>query len=125
MPNNNTKLDYKSYQVDQIDTGADHQSEVMVYVMAGGTGGLIDLKIVRSNTDGKIVYNVNRTVSYGCSASEFNSALSYFNSFYPYKHSTQRFTFDSSNNPTTDPSLIAKYEYHVSLYLNRSLEYQN
>lgn len=45
----------------------DVQPEVMVYSMIEGSQGLIDLRLIRTDSSGKITYNRNVTVSYGCS----------------------------------------------------------
>ena len=98
VPNSNSNLSFQTYHVDQIDTSADHRSEVMVYTMEGGNGGAINLKIVRLDSKGRVTYKSERNVSYGCSASSFNSALAYFNSFSSYQRSTVRKMFDASGN---------------------------
>ena len=90
VPNNNTKLDNQVYQVDQIDTSAEVQPEVMVFSMIGGSGGSINLKIIRTDSKGKITYNVNRTVSYACSASSFASALNAFQNYAYYRTTVVR-----------------------------------
>jgi hypothetical protein len=124
VPNNNTKLPRQTYQIDRIDIGTDHQSEVMVYTMANGTGGNISLKIVRTDTNGKVIYKQNITVAYGCSSYMFDNALSYFSSF-SYKRTVTRYAYDANNQSSTNPSLIKRYEYHVSFYLMRPQNYQD
>lgn len=87
VPNSNKNLEHLDYHTDQIDITAEVQPEVMRYSMIGGSQGVIDLKIIRTDSSGLITYNQNRTVSYGCEAGTFLSALYTFNSFYNYNPS--------------------------------------
>ena len=98
VPNSNSNLSFQTYHVAQIDSSADHRSEVMTYTMEGDTQGVVNLKIVRTDSKGKITYNRDRNVSYGCSASSFNAALGEFSSFYSYYRSTTRKMFDTYGN---------------------------
>lgn len=68
--------------------------------MIGGSGGSINLKLIRTDKNGIINYNQNATVGYGCSDSVFYSALWSFHSFYSYRHSVHRYMYDANGNQT-------------------------
>jgi hypothetical protein len=100
VPNADNTLPFQTYEVHKLLLNATLQPEVIVYTMVGGSGGSIDLMLVRTDKYGKIVYNTNKTISYACSADEFLGALYYFDSFYPYKPSVVRNVYDSKGNLT-------------------------
>jgi HJR/Mrr/RecB family endonuclease len=89
--------------------------------MTGATFGKINLKLVRRDK-GEITYNVNKTVNYGCSDADFESALNSFNSFKPFVISVTRTIMDAGNNVITAFSSITDIiHYDVSIYKKRSL----
>ena len=79
---------------------------------------------MKVDSKGKNTYNKNKTVSYGCSASTFNSMIGNFYYFYFYKYSTRRYMFDIDGNETNILANVTRYEYHVSMYLMRPTSYQ-
>jgi hypothetical protein len=126
VPNNDTTLPFQAYEVHRLTIDAQLQPEVIAYSFIGGetTNGSVNLKLVRSDSTGKIIYNVNVTIQYGCSASTFLNAINNFDSFYPYLPSVVRNNYDSADNLTNATSNISRIEYVVSLYKLRDLSYQ-
>jgi len=55
-----------------------------------GTVGQFNLKIVRTNSNGNVVYNVNRTVDFGCPESDFANVLNSFDIYSSSKISVTR-----------------------------------
>jgi hypothetical protein len=94
--------------------------------MTGAISGSINLKLVRKDKTGATIYNVNKTVTYGCSASNFQNALNDFNSFSSFFISVTRNVFDSANNPKVDFTETTDIiQYDVSIYKKRPVEYEN
>jgi hypothetical protein len=122
VPNSDITLPFQAYEVVSIITNATVQSEVMIYSMVGGSGGSINLKVVRPSLSPP--YSVNTTVAYGCSAQSFQSALSSFNSFSSYGMSVERNIYDSNNNIINTTASASKIDYVVSFYLLRPAAYQ-
>lgn len=89
------------------------------------TNATINLKIVRYDSKGNIYYNYNTTISYGCTAYEFNLAVSNFDSFYSYNPSIVRNVYSSNGTLIDNIYAAAKIEYVVSFYLLRPLLVQN
>ena len=86
--------------------------------------GSVNLKIVRVDSNGKIYYNVNTTVQYGCTASDFEYALSFFDSFRNYMPSVVSKIYDKNGNITTSIVNASRIDYEVSLYLWRDPAFQ-
>ena len=120
VPNTNTKLPFQAYEVDKIVLSSTIQPEVVNYTLTGGSTGTINLKLVRVGKDGKISYNVNKTINYGCSAADFQSALNAFDSFSSFSISVTRFIYDASGNEINTTVGAGKIVYQVSLLLLRS-----
>lgn len=97
------------------------QPEVVTYTVKGGSSGSINLKLVRIS-GGKITYNVNTTIAYGCTDIEFGTALNKFNSFSNYKFSVTR-TIYSGTNVINTLSGASSIVYTVSFYLLRPQAY--
>jgi hypothetical protein len=77
---------------------------------------------VRINqTTGKIIYNVNTTIDYGCDASTFLAALKQFDSFSNYQTSVVRNIYNGNTiiNTLTGATRV---DYVVSLFLLRSTD---
>jgi hypothetical protein len=54
--------------------------------MVGGSSGYINLRAYRVNaSNGAVLYDVNQNVTYGCTASAFQSALNSFDAFSGYQ----------------------------------------
>jgi hypothetical protein len=129
VPSNDNSLPFQAYEVATITTNATVQPEVVVYSMVGGSSGSINMKIVRKNAATQaIIYNVNTTVAYGCSAASFQAALNMFNSFSGYDTRVVRNVYDSKlniiNTLDTPPSSASQIDYVVSIYLQRTQAYQ-
>jgi len=96
------------------------QPEVITYSMVGGSSGYINVHMYRVNaSNGQVLYDVNQNVSYGCTASVFQSALNSFDSFSSYQISVQRNIYNSSNQTTTNITSAVRIDYVVSIYLLR------
>lgn len=119
VPNTNTKLPFQACEVDKISINSTIQPEVVNYTITGGSTGSINLKVARTDSNGKIVYNVNRTILYGCSAEDFQSALNAFDSFSSYRISVTRFIYDGSDNEIPTTVGASKIIYQVSILLLR------
>ena len=101
--------------------GATVKPEIVKYTFKGGNSGTVNLKIVRSS-GGKITYNVNTTVSYGCTASAFQDALNKFDSFNKYQTTVlNRTIYDANNNVINSTTGAARIEYFASIYFLRTL----
>lgn len=87
--------------------------------MVGGSTGLINLKIVRTS-GGIITYNATTNVTYGCTASDFQSALNNFDSFSNYQISVTREIYDANDNIINTTVGAATIIYTVSFYLLRA-----
>lgn len=120
MPNSNINLPFQAYEVDKISISSTIQPEVVNYTLTGGNTGSINLKLVRVSSAGKITYNVNKTISYGCTAADFQSALNAFDSFSNYRISVTRFTYDRSGNEINTTVGANSIVYQVSLLLLRT-----
>lgn len=119
VPNTDTTLPFQAFEVHKIAISAPVQPEVVNYTMLGGSTGTINLKIVRTS-GGKVSYNVNTTINYGCTAEDFQSALNRFDSFSKYQISVDRFIYDSSDTILNTTVGAARIVYVVSFYLLRS-----
>ena len=113
------------YQVDKVTTNTTIQPEVVVYSMVGGSSGIIQLQIIRTNpTTFAITYDVAVNITYGCTDTDFQSALSNFDGVNPYVISVVRKIYDGSNNIITTLTGAAKVDYVVSFQLVRASSYQ-
>lgn len=122
VPNANANLPFQVHEIHKLVTETNVQPEVVRYTMTGATFGKINLKLVRRDKTGEITYNVNKTVNYGCSDADFESALNSFNSFKPFVISVTRTIVDAGNNVITAFSSITDIiHYDVSIYKKRSL----
>jgi hypothetical protein len=87
--------------------------------MTSGSSGTFNIRIYRPALGTTEAYDVNADVIYGCTASDFASALNKFDIFSPYAISVVRAILDSNNNIITNISIAAKITYTVSVYLVR------
>lgn len=77
--------------------------------MTAGTPGKINMRLVKTNPNtSAIIYNVNTTVNYGCTADEFKDALNVFSSFSSYQISVTRTIYDGSNAIINDTATASK-----------------
>lgn len=83
------------------------------------------MRLVRSDKLGSIIYNVNTSISYGCNASAFLSALNKFDSFSKYKTSVVRNMYNGNNNITENLTEAVRIDYVVSLFLLREETFSN
>lgn len=120
VPNSNTNLPFQAYEVDKIVIGSAIQPEVVNYTLTGGSTGSINLKIVRVGSTGKVTYNVNKTIVYGCSDTDFKNALNSFDSFSSFRISVTRFIYDGSGNEINTTVGASSIVYQVSFLLLRT-----
>ena len=90
------------------------------YTLTGGSTGSINLKIARVNTAGKITYNVNKTIAYGCSDTDFKNALNSFDTFSSFRISVTRFIYDGSGSEINTTVGASSIVYQVSFLLLRT-----
>lgn len=125
VPNSDKTLPFQSYEVLTITTSATLQPEVVTYSMVGGSSGYINLHMYRvDSSSGQVTYNVNQKVNYGCSASDFQSALNYFDSFSSYGISVTRNIYDTNNQTLSTTASAARIDYVVSINLLRPTNVQ-
>ncbi len=126
VPNNDTSLPFQAYEVHRLVVDAEVQPEVIVYSMvgAGSSNSTINMKLIRTDKEGNIYYNLNVTIPYACDASTFQWALNNFDSFYPYMISVVRNLYDSSGNLTNTTINATKIDYVVSIFLLRDISLQ-
>lgn len=118
-------MPFQAYEVDKISISSTIQPEVVNYTVNGGSTGSINLKVVRMDSSGKTTYNVNRTISYGCSAADFQSALNAFDAFSSYRISVTRFIYDGSGSEILTTVGASSIVYQVSILLLRTDDHSN
>lgn len=90
------------------------------YTLTGGSSGSINLKLARVNAAGKITYNVNKTILYGCSDTDFKNALNGFDTFSSFSISVTRYIYDGSGNVISTTVGASSIVYQVSFLLLRT-----
>ena len=81
--------------------------------------------VIKNNQTLALTYNVNYTLPYNASASDFSSMLTTFSNFNGYSPVVTRTTYDYNGQPTSTASLIYTYNYRVVLSLYRPPSYAN
>ena len=94
--------------------------------MSGINAGTIMYKIVIKDPKTlALTYNVNKTLNYNATASDFAGMLTTFASFSSYSPSVTLTLYDFSGQSTTDPALAYTYNYRVSMTLYRPATYSD
>ncbi len=97
VPNNDSTLPFQAFEVDKIVLTSNVTPEIVTYTFTAGNPGNINMRLVRTDSKGSISYNVNTTVAYGCTASQFANALNQFNSFSPFRISVTRDMYNNAD----------------------------
>lgn len=122
VPNTNNNTYFQAYQVDRINLNSTVTPEIVVYSMIGATQGTIQLDITR--TINFTTTTQQQNVTYGCSASAFQSALNQFDGFGSFAISVTRNIYDNSNNTLPNTTGAARVDYVVEFYKLRDTKFQ-
>jgi len=119
VPNADTTAIRQVYQVDKIITDSTVQPEEIIYSLTGSNvpaSSKLELSITRINNNLEVTYDKKVNITYGCSASVFESALNNFDNFNPYQTTVTRKIYDSLGNELPDTTGAYKIDYLVSVY---------
>jgi len=87
--------------------------------MTGGSSGTIQLGLTRYSGY-TVIYGVSVNITYGCTASTFQSALNQFDIYSAYAISVVRNIYDASRNILANTTSAASIDYVVSIYKLRA-----
>lgn len=120
VPNSDASASFLAYQIDQITTNSTIQPEIKVFTMTATTGTL-ELRVVRQDpTTFAVTYDKKVNVTFGSTASTFESALSNFDGYNNMGLTVVRKCYDANNTLLPDATGAVKIEYETSIQKLRS-----
>jgi hypothetical protein len=97
VPNTLTNLPNQVYDVQQFSTQPTVDPEIITFTQIGANSGNITFKIIRKSGI-VIIYNVNQTIPWNATASQFSSMLNAFDAYNGFNSVVTLNKYDSSGN---------------------------
>jgi hypothetical protein len=119
VPNTLTNLPNLVYSVQNIAIQPSVQPEIITFTQTGATGGTLNFHTV-VQTGLVITYNVNYTVPWNATVSQFTSMLNAFQAFYGLNFVVTLQTFDVNGNAVNVGSTAYQYVWTVTVNSFRS-----
>lgn len=119
MPNADTTLTWQTHAVQKLTTNITNDPEIIEFTQKGLISGKVNLTITRVQV-GKPKVILQTTINYNASISEFITALSSFDSYWPYGLSGVLTMKDSTGAVTTNAATAVSYTWRVSINLIRT-----
>lgn len=91
-------------------------AEVLQFVHSGANGGTVNYRLTRMDVSGSVLYNVNRTVNWNATATEFNAMLNAFDTFQGFDARVTSTRRDAAGNDVDiSGSSVASILYTVAV----------